>query len=77
MREPDFFLYHTLGCHLCEQAESLLLALSLAYEKVDIADDNALLEAFAVHIPVLKDRQSQHLLYWPFDIQELAAFARV
>lgn len=70
-------LYHTLGCHLCEQAEILLLEAKLVentdFKKVDIGDSEALVEAYGVHIPVLVNQANQGL-YWPFDVQLLTQF---
>ena len=44
MARATLVLYSTLGCHLCEQAELLLLALPLTeplvVEVVDISDDD-------------------------------------
>ena len=57
MARATLVLYSTLGCHLCEQAELLLLALPLTeplvVEVVDISDDDALVQRFGTRIPVL------------------------
>ena len=65
-------LYHTLGCHLCELAQSLVTPLAQAagvrLEHVDIADDERLLESYGTRIPVLCARGAQdEELGWPFD----------
>lgn len=60
-------LYTTSGCHLCEQAEALLLRVGEPVETVEIADDEALLERYGVRIPVLRHRESGSELGWPFD----------
>lgn len=69
-------LYHTLGCHLCEQAEALLLAENLVenvdFSKVDIADNESLVDAYGVHIPVLASETLE--LFWPFDAYALQQF---
>ncbi|RCV89814.1 glutaredoxin family protein [Billgrantia montanilacus] len=57
-------LYTTLGCHLCEQQESLLaLLLQGEYhlEKVEISEDDALIECYGVRIPVLADESGKEL----------------
>lgn len=57
-------LYTTLGCHLCDQLEALLYTLSqesLSLDKVEIADDEALLTRYGVRIPVLADSTGQEL----------------
>lgn len=49
-------LYTTLGCHLCERMEALVVALAdrkLQIEQVEIADDASLLARYGERIPVL------------------------
>lgn len=51
-------LYSTAGCHLCEEAEALLVQAraarpNLSWEVVDIADEDALFEKYGWLIPVL------------------------
>lgn len=70
-------LYSTVGCHLCDQAYSVItrcLANSLgnAIESVpinivDIADDDDLMRLYAIRIPVVKNQNSNAELGWPFD----------
>ncbi|MCE8001348.1 glutaredoxin family protein [Billgrantia ethanolica] len=51
-------LYTTLGCHLCERLEALLASLhegQYRLEKVEISEDEALMQRFGVRIPVLVD----------------------
>lgn len=71
-------LYTTLGCHLCEQALSLLEALpeqaSFELELVDIADDDGLVERYGIRIPVIQRVDNGQELGWPFDLQQLGAF---
>jgi Glutaredoxin-like domain (DUF836) len=68
-------LYGTLGCHLCEDAMSVMQSSArfsqIAINSVDIADNDALLALYSLKIPVLKQTNTQKLLCWPFD---LAAF---
>ena len=69
-------LYYTEYCHLCDEAETLLHAAGLGedYRKVDIDDDEVLLERYEILIPVLKRDDNQQELLWPFDQHQLAAF---
>ena len=74
---PDCQLFGTLGCHLCEQAESLLLpwvARGLQVELIDIADSEQHLQTYALLIPVLRRNDSGAELRWPFDAAQLAAW---
>ena len=64
--QKQLILYGTVGCHLCEDAERVLQALTLTYKTIDIIDDNQLLEKFATSIPVLEGAQETYL-YWPFN----------
>lgn len=65
---PNLVLYTTLGCHLCEQAEALILAAAGAtVRQVEISDDGGLLERYAIRIPVLHRRDTGEELDWPFD----------
>ena len=69
-------LYHTQGCHLCEQAEQLIESLLIADNSlvlIDIMTDDKLIAEYQVSIPVLKNEQSQRL-YWPFNAQNVQAF---
>ncbi len=72
-----FILYGSEGCHLCEDAEALLVA-CLNPEKhqvdlIDIAYDDRLMARFATQIPVLEDEQGD-VLNWPFSAEQLRAF---
>jgi hypothetical protein len=71
-------LFHTSHCHLCEQAESLLVSCldpaSADVWAVDIADRDDLLERYGVRIPVLRRESDGKELDWPFDAQALASF---
>ena len=64
-----FNLYGTEGCHLCEDALALCLAVMPAenIDVVDIIDDEKLLELYRISIPVLERLSDQQKLYWPFD----------
>lgn len=71
-----FVLYSSEGCHLCE------MALALCHQQidktqlriVDIVEDDALVEQYGVHIPVLEKISDGTKLFWPFNSQQLAAF---
>jgi hypothetical protein len=71
-------LYHTAGCHLCEEAQALLAA-CLAAQGVapaclrlaDIAEDGALLERYGTLIPVLREEDSGRELNWPFGLDDI------
>ncbi len=76
MRELE--LMGTLGCHLCEVAEQLIVAevdmQAYATYQVDIADEDALMEKYALTIPVLVDVNTGMELNWPFDAEQLNGF---
>jgi hypothetical protein len=74
-----FYLYSTLGCHLCEDAEALLLPLlteaqaagvEIEVEIIDIADEN-LIDAYGTRIPVLRCVNTGAEMDWPFDSERL------
>lgn len=71
-------LFHTSHCHLCEQAESLLVSgldpASADVWAVDIADHDDLLERYGVRIPVLRRESDGAELDWPFDAKAVARF---
>ncbi|KAB2936348.1 MAG: glutaredoxin family protein [Candidatus Contendobacter sp.] len=65
---PWLALYATGGCHLCEQADTLIRAVAtVAFRTVEIADDEDLLERYGVRIPVLRRLDTGEELNWPFD----------
>lgn len=73
-------LYTTAGCHLCEQARTLLLTVDpqLEIQLVDVADDDALMAAYGERIPVIRygegEPGGQKELAWPFGLLEARAF---
>ncbi|MBJ9977243.1 glutaredoxin family protein [Pseudomonas sp. S75] len=74
---PECQLYGTLGCHLCEVAEALLMPLvehGLWVELVDVADDQSLFERYGLIIPVLRRCDDGSELPWPFDQEQVVAF---
>lgn len=74
---PECQLFGTLGCHLCEFAEAEIMPLveyGLLVELVDIADSQALFEAYGLSIPVLRRVDTGAELGWPFDTEQVFAF---
>lgn len=71
-------LYGTQGCHLCDQAEALLLqaaaARALKWRYVDVALDDALMEKYGLRIPVLLTPQGREL-GWPFSLLDILSIA--
>jgi len=69
-------LMSTWGCHLCEEAQSLLRQAGVLpqCEVVDIVDQPELFERYRIHIPVLVDGSRE--LFWPFELADVQAFAR-
>jgi hypothetical protein len=76
MSTKAFNLYSTDGCHLCEQAAEMLVAAQLSTQVmvVDIVDDDALVEAYGIRIPVVKNIQLGTELGWPFEPEQLVEF---
>lgn len=70
----EFILFGTEGCHLCEEAEELLVQAGLAIEKRDIMDDEALQQRYGIRIPVLLNQASGRELGWPFSLEQLQLF---
>ena len=66
-------LLGTSACHLCEQAEELLQQLDIAYEKIDIAEQEQWQERYAIKIPVLLISEEQRELCWPFTLEDIQA----
>ncbi|MDD3885011.1 MAG: glutaredoxin family protein [Gallionella sp.] len=67
-------LYGTAHCHLCEAAESVLRATGVVAEKIDIMETPALLARYGERIPVLRRRDTQAELSWPFDASAVRLF---
>lgn len=68
-------LFHTDGCHLCEQAWQLVEEVGLASQtrQCDIINDAEWLAAYLVRIPVLRDEAGREL-GWPFTLAELGVW---
>lgn len=76
---PECQLFGTLGCHLCEVAEALLMPFvehGLLVELVDITEDETWYERYQLSIPVLRRCDTGAELSWPFDADQVVAFLR-
>ena len=71
-------LFTTRGCHLCEEAELLLLqaaqSLPVTVMAVEISEDPALVERYGIRIPVVRRQDDGRELGWPFDLDGLLQF---
>lgn len=72
-------LYGTKGCHLCDKAERVVRRMApqyaLQFIYADIAEDETLMQRFALQIPVLEHNASGRQLIWPIDDDTFADFA--
>ncbi len=72
-------LLGTSGCHLCEVAEKsvrqLAPELGFTLHKIDIADDEGLVEQYGLTIPVLRSESGAEL-FWPFDAENIVAWSK-
>lgn len=69
-------LYTTLGCHLCERLETELArlgAVDIELRRIEIADDEALVERYGTRIPILADARGDELERG-FESERLAAW---
>lgn len=68
-----FKLYGSEGCHLCEDALALCLAVmpEADISVIDILDDEKLLELYRISIPVLERLSDQEKLFWPFEQKQI------
>lgn len=76
---PECQLFGTLGCHLCEVAEALLMPFvehGLLVELIDIGDSEAQVQTYGLRIPVLRRCDNGAELNWPFDADQVASFLR-
>ncbi len=76
----NLILYSTSHCHLCEQAEALLLKLALEhgvnFQSVEIADNANLYELYEIKIPVLKRVDTDVEICWPFNEDDISLLLR-
>ncbi|MBN2977784.1 glutaredoxin [Pseudomonas fluorescens] len=77
---PECQLFGTLGCHLCEIAEAVIMPFvveeGLLVELVDITGPEDLTEAYGLRIPVFRRVDTGAELDWPFDTEQVVAFLR-
>ncbi len=71
-------LYGTSACHLCEQAEALVVmalrnGATCSVEDIDISESDALMARYGERIPVLAHPDGRELS-WPFSASEVAQF---
>lgn len=74
---PECQLFGTLGCHLCEVAEALLMPFvehGLLVELIDIAEAEEMVERYGLRIPVLRRCDNGAELNWPFDAEQVVNF---
>jgi len=79
MRLPECQLFGTLGCHLCEQAEAVILPLvenGLLVELLDISERAEWVEDYGLRIPVLRRIDTGVELDWPFEIEQVVGLLR-
>ncbi len=68
-------LYTTSACHLCMQANELLLKLQLTnVTLIEIADDDDLITLYGERIPVLQRSDNAAELNWPFTQEQIIQF---
>ncbi len=77
-KKEGFVLYSTNGCHLCEQVVEMLTQIDQLglVKTVDIVDDDQLVEAYGIRIPVVKNIETAAELGWPFDVEQLIGFLK-
>ncbi len=73
-------LYSTSHCHLCEQAEAILvelaLSLDLSWTVIEISDDANLLSRYEHSIPVLARLDTCQEIAWPFNKDTVLDFIK-
>jgi glutaredoxin len=76
---PRVTLYGKPGCHLCDEAEDRVRAVSeqigIAYQKIDIRSSPALLARFRYSIPVI-EIDGGATLDWPVTTRQIVAAVR-
>jgi hypothetical protein len=85
-----YYLYGSEGCHLCEQALAICLAVLSREQFVEIDiieqekvahEEQTLVELYGVHIPVLEklrdDSNKNTRLFWPFNHDQVVKFINV
>lgn len=69
-------LYGTHFCHLCHGAELILHEAGIAFEYIDITDDDALIDRYALRVPVLQRADTGTELGWPFDVAQAISLCK-
>jgi len=74
----QYRLYGTSACHLCEQAEALVVmalrnGAGCIVEDVDISDSDELMARYGERIPVLAHQDGREL-NWPFSASDVVRF---
>lgn len=74
-------LYTTLGCHLCNEAETMIANILFKQKiadvelvSVEISESETLVEDYGVRIPVIRFQHTENELAWPFTEAELGKF---
>lgn len=74
-------MYSTLGCHLCDLAEDVIVKSGVLdrsdVEVMDIAENDALIDSYGVRIPVVRDSKSGAEIGWPFSGEEFITWFSV
>ena len=78
--QKEYILYGTSGCHLCDEAETIISTAlknqNIIYINQDIVEDDNLLNQYGLRIPVFKCHTTHQELDWPFSVEEITAFIR-
>ena len=73
--KDELCFYTTDGCHLCEQALSIVQPLAARHKTelqlIDIATNEHLVAEYGLRIPVLKNLANGDELGWPFGEAEV------
>ncbi|MDO9394819.1 glutaredoxin family protein [Methylotenera sp.] len=68
-------LYSTSHCHLCEEAENILEIIGkqhdISWTTIEITEDANLYEKYSLIIPVVKRKNYNTELVWPFAINDI------
>lgn len=71
----QLILFTTSHCHLCEQAETILMDLkaehAINWIAVEISNDDHLTDLYGIRIPVIKCIDNQTELNWPFSANDI------
>ena len=67
-------LYSRRDCHLCDVAAALLGRMGVEWREVDIDQDETLVRAYGLSVPVLQHAESKEELCYPFGEQDARRF---